>query len=263
VWDSIGMAHGTLLGNAVITNGMLMLNGAGGGYVNLPGGLVSGSSAVTLEFWATFGTGGAWERVVDFGNISGSSGIQYFFYSPHTSLNGQRMELSTNTTTTYDIPGTLDNRQVHVVCIVDPTNNYAAVYTNGVLESSLTATWPAFKSVSTAWSFIGRSLFSSDAYLNAAIDELRIYDGRLTPAEIAADYESGPDELALPVSLAQTNLASSLNLSWPSWAVGFVPQASSTLTAWANLNALPSLNNNLWQLSIPETNTEQFYRLLR
>ncbi|HEX9047307.1 MAG TPA: family 43 glycosylhydrolase, partial [Verrucomicrobiae bacterium] len=88
-WDSIGMAHGTLMGNAVITNGALKLTGAAGGYVNLPGGMISGSSAVTVEFWATFGVNGNWARVFDFGNINGTGGYQYFFYSPHTSLGGQ------------------------------------------------------------------------------------------------------------------------------------------------------------------------------
>ncbi|MBW8863945.1 MAG: family 43 glycosylhydrolase, partial [Verrucomicrobia bacterium] len=63
VWDSIGMAHGTLMGNAIVTNGALKLTGASGGYVNLPGGLVSGSSVVTVEFWATFGVNGNWARV--------------------------------------------------------------------------------------------------------------------------------------------------------------------------------------------------------
>jgi arabinan endo-1,5-alpha-L-arabinosidase len=123
VWDSVGMAHGTLMGDATIINNALQLTGASGGYVNLPGGLVSGSSAVTLEFWATFGTSGNWARVVDFGNISGSSGQNYFFFSPHTSTNGQRMEMKINTTTTFDITGTLDSRTLHVVCIVDPANN--------------------------------------------------------------------------------------------------------------------------------------------
>ena len=42
VWDSIGMAHGMLQGNATITNNALNLTGASGDYVNLPGGLVSG-----------------------------------------------------------------------------------------------------------------------------------------------------------------------------------------------------------------------------
>ena len=36
------MAHGTLMGNATVTNNALKLTGASGDYVNLPGGLVSG-----------------------------------------------------------------------------------------------------------------------------------------------------------------------------------------------------------------------------
>lgn len=264
-WDSIGMAHGLPMGSAVITNGALVLNGATGGYVNLPGGLVSGSSAVTLEFWAAFGASGNWARVVDFGNISGSSGQQYYFYSPHSSLSGQRMEMSTNATITEDISGILDNRTVFVTCIVDPTNHYAAVYTNAVLEASLTASWPAFNSVSTAWSFIGRSLFSADAYLNATINELRIYDGRLTPAQIAADYQFGPDALALPVNLVQSNLASSASLSWPAYAVGFAPQSTPALApaAWANITSAAVLSNDLWQVAVPATNPAQFFRLQR
>jgi hypothetical protein len=126
-------------------------------------------------------------------------------------------------------------------------------------------TWPAFSSVSTAWSFIGRSLFSSDPYLNAVIDELRIYDGRLTPQEIAANDEFGPNALALPVSLVQTNTVAGTGLSWPSWAAGFALQTMPALAAapWTNVAVPPSLNNDLWQLTISPTNPAQFYRLRR
>jgi arabinan endo-1,5-alpha-L-arabinosidase len=223
VRDSIGMAHGTLMGNATITNNALVLNGTTGTYVNLPGGLVSGSSAVSLEFWATFGTNGNWARVVDFGNIGnnayGAFGYQYFGFSPHTDTHGQRMQLVADTTTTFGLAGTFDNRTLHVVCIVDPAGNYAAVYTNGVLENATNATWPSFASVSSAWSFIGRSLWSADAYLNAGIDELRLYDGRLTPQEIVTDYQSGPDALnwspPVPTGLVATAISTNqINLVW-------------------------------------------------
>ena len=265
-WDSIGMAHGTLMGNAIVTNNALQLTGSSGGYVNLPGGLVSGSSAVTLEFWATLGANGNWARVVDFGNISGSSGSQYFFFSPHTSLGGQRMELSTNTTTTFDIPGILDNRTVHVVCIVDPANQYAAVYTNSVLEAALTTTWPTFTSVSTAWSFIGRSLFSADAWLNANLDELRIYDGRLTADEIAADYTAGPDILPQKVSLTMAQTPGGYTFSWPSYAPGFTLQSSAALgnnAAWHPVSSAPIISNGYYWLTAPATVADAYFRLSR
>jgi len=264
-WDSIGMAHGTLMGNAVVTNNALLLSGASGGYVNLPGGLVSGSSAVTLEFWATFGANGNWARVVDFGNISGSSGLNYFFFSPHNGSSGQTVEMRSNAATTFAIPGTLDKRAVHVICIVDPANNYGAVYTNGVLESELTISWPAFSSVSSAWAFIGRSLFGADSWLNAAIDELRIYDGRLTTNEISGDFQLGPDALALPVTLLQSNSLSSVTLSWPSWAVGFSLQSTTNLAngVWASVLQTPILANDQWWLNLVPSNPAIFYRLQR
>lgn len=263
-WDSIGMAHGALMGNATVTNGTLKLTGTSGGYVNLPGGLVSGSSAVALEFWATFGANGNWARVVDFGDYSGANGFQYFFFSPRTAFGTHLVELRTNTTTSFAMPGTLDNRTVHVACIVDPANSYAAVYTNGVLESASSQTWPPFTSVSTAWSFIGRSLFSGDAWLNASIDELRLYDGRLTPEEIAVNYRFGPDALALPVSLSVSNAGNGVMLSWPSWAVDFALQSTTNAAASWNTNApSPVLANDTWSVLISNTNTLNLYRLRR
>ena len=263
--DSIGMANGTLMGNATITNDALKLTGTPGGYVNLPGGLVSGSGTVTLEFWATFGANGNWARVADFGNISGSSGSHYFFYSPHTLGGGQRMESSGSTTTTFDIPGTLDNRKVHVVCIVDPANHYAAVYTNGVLEQAMSGSWPPFSSVSTAWSFIGRSLFSLDAWLNATIDELRLYDGRLTPEQIAVNDQFGPNALAVPVTLVSTASASGLTFSWPSYAVGFKLESTDNLErgVWTPVSQAPALSADHWSVTIPVNSVDKFYRLQR
>jgi hypothetical protein len=265
-WDSIGMAHGTLMGNAVITNGALVLNGTTGGYVNLPGGLVSGSSAVTVEFWAAFGANGNGSRVFDFGNLSGASGSQFLFFSPHTETGTHRTEISSGNTVNLDVSGTLDNRTVHVVCIVDPANGCIAIYTNGVLETAVTNTLPALSGVNNSWSFIGRSLFSADAWLNATIDEFRIYDGRLTPEEIATDYQFGPDALALPVMLTQSNSPAGLTLSWPSWAAGFAPETVSTLapgTNWSAVTPSPALANDRWQLALPDTNRAQFFRLRR
>jgi hypothetical protein len=263
-WDSIGMAHGTLKGNAAVTNSALKLTGAAGGYVNLPGGLVSGSSAVTLEFWATFGANANWVRVFDTGNINGAFGGQFFFFSPHNGSSGQRLELSTSFTRTLDISGTLDNRTVHVVCICNPVNNYMAVYTNGVLEAQLTASMPTLTGVANAWSFIGRSLFSADAYLNATIDELRLYDGRLTPQEVTANFAAGPNVLALPVTLAVSNSISVWTLSWPSYALGFVPESATTVNGtWSAVAQPPTLANDRWWLAVTNTSETRFFRLKR
>ncbi len=264
--DSIGMAHGSLKGNAAVTNNALVLTGAPGGYVDLPGGLVSGSAAVSVEFWASFGANGNWSRVFDFGNIAGSSGQNYLFFTSHTPVSVTSLNMNAGGTLGHlDIAGNLDNRTLHVVCLVDPTANYLAIYTNGVLRSEKFTPLPALTSVSTAWSFIGRSLFSADAWLNATIDELRIYDGRLTPEEIRVNYANGPDLLALPVMLIQSNTPNAVTLSWPSWAVGFNAEASTDRAAnlWQPISPAPTLNLDRWSVSVPKTNVAKMFRLKR
>jgi hypothetical protein len=265
-WDSVGSAHGTLKGNAVVTNHTLKLTGANGGYVDLPGGLVSGSSAVSIEFWANFGANGNWARVFDFGNIAGANGQNYLFFSPHTPPTVTTLNINAGGSLGFlDIAGNLDNKSLHVVCLVDPGTGYLGIYTNGVLRGEKFTTVPALASVSTAWSFIGRSLYSADAWLNATIDEFRIYDGRLTPEEIAVNYKFGPDSLALPVSLTQSNSVATIALSWPAWAVGFNAEFSTDLSpaSWSSLPPAPTLTLDCWSVFVPKTNTAKFFRLKR
>jgi hypothetical protein len=161
------------------------------------------------------------------------------------------------------VGGTLDGRTVHVVCISDPVNSYSAIYTNGVLESSLNGSVPALSGVSAAFSFLGRSLFASDAWLNASIDEFRIYDGRLTPAEIAADYSFGPDALAMPIALTYSNSTAGITLNWPAYAVGFALESTPTLSPaqWSTVASAPQVKNNSFELTLPTTNSNQFFRL--
>jgi len=266
VWDSIGMAHGRLLGNATVTNGALKLTGASGGYVNLPGGLVSGCGAVSVEFWAAFGTSGSWARAFDFGNYSGAYGQNYFCFSPNTDTSGQRLELAAGTTRTLDIPGTLNNRTLHVVCVVDPTAGFGAVYTNGVLEKAVTNSWPALSSVSTAWSFLGRSLFSADAWLNATIDEFRIYDGRLMPEEIATNHTAGPDVLYQKVQLAMTKASGDCIFHWPSYAPGFTLESSASLVGgavWNPVSGTPVISNGFYRVTASVAASNAFFRLRR
>lgn len=263
VWDSIGMAHGMLMGNAVVTNNELVLDGVGGDYVNLPGGLVSGSSAVSMECWADFGTVGSLAPLLDCGNISGTQGQAYFFYTPHASSSAQEMQLNAAGDTAVQIPGVLDNEAVFLTCIVDPTSNYAAVYTNGVLEKSFSSSWPAFTSISGAWSFIGRSLFSVNPWLDANIRELRLYDGQLTPQQIAADAIAGPENLTLPVTLSASASSGSMTFSWPSWALGYTLYSTVDLSGgtWTAISQSPSLANGQWSITIPMTGATAYYQL--
>ena len=267
VWDSIGLTHGMLQGNAALTNNALLLTGRYGDYANLPGGLVSGTSAATIEFWATFGANGNWARLFNFGNSSNSAGLNFLSFSPHTAGDTAQLGLATSGgTLNLNTPGIFDNLALQVDCVVDPANGYDAVYTNGVLLSSVTGATPPLNSVSTAWSFIGRSLFGTDAWLNATIDEFRIYDERLTPAQIAGNELSGPNVLAMPINLNLSMAVSNLTLTWPAYGIGFTAQSSPTLGAsatWSPVAGSPTLASNQWRLTLPASNSITFIRLVR
>jgi hypothetical protein len=187
-----------------------------------------------------------------------------FFYSPHSSLAGQELETSSTSTSALSVADTLDNQSLLVTCVIDPANSYAAIYTNAVLEGVYSGSWPAFSSVSSAFSFIGRSMFSADAWLNGSIDELRLYDGRLAPDQIAADYLAGPRALVSSPVLNFTQSSSDLVFSWPSVTLGFSLQTTTNLVTgpWTTVVQSPVLESNQWRLSIPLTNAASFYRLV-
>ena len=262
-WDSVGMAHGLLMGSAMVGDNHLQLNGAASGYVNLPGGLLSGSSALTLECWASFAANSPGACLLDCGNISGNSGLDFLSFSPHTPLESQELQSITSFTSTLNVGGTLDNQSVFLTCVVDPANSFAAVYTNAVLAGAYSTSWPALDSVGTAYSFIGRSLFSADAWLNGAIDELRLYDGRLTPAQIAADFLAGPAAPAASPVLSVTQSGSNFVFTWPSTAAGFALQTTTNLMTgpWITWPQSAVLQSNQWQLTLPPTDAASYYRL--
>jgi hypothetical protein len=90
--DSVGTADGTLEGAATISNGAVVLDSSDGTFVNLPGGLISGYSAVTLEIWADLGDNSNWARLFDFGGTDDQTGagFNYLFLTAHSGAGDTR-----------------------------------------------------------------------------------------------------------------------------------------------------------------------------
>jgi hypothetical protein len=195
--DSVGHADGTLEGAASISGGQVHLDGTRGTYVNLPGGLIAGYQAVTFEFWATLGESKTWPRVFDQGSTNGAKGEHDLYFCPHSSLKDFRLTIMDPhpTERVVKLPGNLDNQtNLYVACVLDPASGFMAIYTNGVLAASR-SDLTSLASVATNYFFLGRSLFATDAPLNGAIDEFRIYNAALSPAAVAAGYRNGPDAI--------------------------------------------------------------------
>jgi hypothetical protein len=196
--DSIGAAAGKLEGAAQVKDGKLILDGSTGTFVDLPGGLLSGYKAATIEFWISTGQNGNYARVFDAGEISGHSGIKsIYFCVDHTSSGDWRLKISVpdGKDQVVAIKGNLSGRKdLHVVNVLDPATGFMGIYVNGELVGSRTDLI-SLEGVSPHYFFIGRSLYSADAYLNASIDEFRIYDSALSPEQVKNDYSAGPNRI--------------------------------------------------------------------
>jgi Concanavalin A-like lectin/glucanases superfamily len=197
--DSVGHANGTAVGGVTFSGGSVVIDNLSGDYLELPGGLISGYTNLTVEFWGSFFDNGNWSRVFDFGDTNGSVGRNYVFFSPHSGAGDYRMSYADadpgyNHELVVVGSGTLDNLgPIHVACVWDPPNSFMGLYTNGVLVASRNDLNFPLSSISNVYSWIGRSLYSSDSPLNGTIDEFRIYNSALSPVEIAGSFASGPD----------------------------------------------------------------------
>jgi len=193
--DSVGAAHGALMGAAKVSDGQVHLNGTRGTYVNLPGGLIAGYPAVTFEFWTSFGTNRNWVRVFDQGSTNGSNGQYDLYFCPRSGIRDFRLTVMDPQPSEriVKIAGNLDNQiNLHVACVLDPSSGFMGVYTNGALASSRNDL-KSLADVHTNYFFLGKSLFAGDAPLNGSIDEFRIYNGALNAAAVATSYTNGPD----------------------------------------------------------------------
>lgn len=233
--DSVGGAHGTNMGNAQVAGGALVLDGTPGTYVELPGGLFNAqnANALTVEFWASFGANANFARVFDFGNTNvQNNGVNYIGFSPRNGTAGHQLHVSPGDGTFQQqvtAPGILDGLSVHIACVFDPASQSIAIYTNGALEAVNTNMTVGIANLNNALSFIGRSLFGADPYLNGSIDELRIFRGALSPITIQQSELQGPNSLLAdgPVEFltgpTNTSVPLGQTVTFHAAAVGYLP----------------------------------------
>lgn len=291
VTDSVGTAHGELVGlNPSVNdfNGTGQLSLAGGAwdaaniaYVNLPNGLVSTLSNVTLEGWATWRGGPANQRFFDFGMSSGapdgaggfgedvvaSPGRSYMFLTPSGNTNprfaikqGTAGE-NPNITSTAAL---VQNTNSHFAVVYDPPNGVARLYINGRRMGTAAAAQP-LSTVDDRNVWIGRSMWP-DPILNGLFDEFRIYNGPLSDANIAASFAAGPNQLPdlTPVPNLSARIAgANVEIIWQASATGFVLEVANALGGtWTPVGGTPIADGSNVKITVTRgTGSAFFYRL--
>lgn len=256
--DSIGTAHGTVLGNgATFTGSRLTVPGgssATAAYVDLPNGLLSshgvangGSGEITIEGFVKNNGTRNWSRIYDFGNGSAgeltgpggsSEGRDYVFLSategtnPHrhnTSIRNLIAPTGSDTGIGWDTANA--NRDYHFALTWQESTAQIRAYENGSLVSTVTYN-PATDTMSSiedvnVW--LGRSNWTGDENFQGEYDEFRIYPRVLPPEQIRASFVAGPNNLATadPVSIGtqpQDQVAQELgSATFSAVALGFPP----------------------------------------
>jgi hypothetical protein len=257
---------GTLPRGGTFGGGQLTLASNLQQYVQLPAGIVSNYNAVTIETWATFPNQlPSACFLFGLGNISGSSGYNYIFCQPR---NGRIAITASNYTGEQNANGNFDcsfQTNLHVTAVFNPPLGYLALYTNGVLAARNSSVTVPMSSVTNLFSYIGRSLYSGDAYFNFNLDELRIYNGALSPTEIAATQALGGDGVLMtnaPVVKAVVT-GGNLTLSWPLGSAGYTVLTTTNLVSgiWTTAAVTPQIVSGQWQVSPPLGGGIQYFRL--
>jgi hypothetical protein len=187
--DSVGGADGVLQGNAVITNGALVLDGTNSS-VQIPNNLFNNYSSIGFEVWyADASINNSSAQVYSFagryGNmfyqLSGSGGI---------AINGNSVPVTSNLSSPA-VGGTN-----HIIWSMDTASQTAALYVNGVLAAqNATFTLTPMSIGSATNDCIGANA-QTNSILNfhGSILEFRIYNGALTPLDAAVLDAFGPDQ---------------------------------------------------------------------
>jgi hypothetical protein len=209
VSDTWGGPSGKVVNSTLTGDGAVALAGhMSDQFVDLPNGILSALDSATLEAWLTWAGGSEWQRIFDFGDDqSGAEGTQssgdtYLFLTPRLPDNGGAVvRVAYQRGTAYpevqlDATRTLPaGRLTHVALTFDAGPAELALYIDGDLENTKTSdvtpmSLPALHDINN---WLGRSQYAADPDLNATIEEFRIYARALTPAEVHASFESGPN----------------------------------------------------------------------
>ncbi|HEY1787868.1 MAG TPA: alpha-L-arabinofuranosidase C-terminal domain-containing protein, partial [Verrucomicrobiae bacterium] len=246
--DSVGGPtwNGTLPNGGTLNNGVLTFLAATQQYLNLPGGIVSNYPATTIDMWVPeiSGSGGSppFVYLFAFGDTDGSGdGYDYIFFNPNIA----RATISAadpgfNAEQGGNAPSLGNITNLHLTCVFDCPIGTILVYTNGALSATFTGVTDPLTTIGNQFAYVGRSLYTADAYLNWSLQELRIYNGALSPSEISASDALGPNELlsnASPMMSTASVAGANLTLSWPLASAGFTLLSSTNLLSgsWAPL----------------------------
>ncbi len=204
VWYKFDQVDGTVIAdasgngkNATMVGGVsigdrgnekaAVLDGSNG-YLQLPQGIVSGLTDMTVTAWVYINDTQGYQRIFDFGNNTSrymyllSSGRNDSAYGFSAGITTSGWTNERTTATGVDLP---EGEWIHVAFVQSGTT--VRLYQNGANVAENTSVDLNASSLgSTSNNYIGKSQFSGDATFDGSVSDFRIYKRALTDAEIGA-----------------------------------------------------------------------------
>ncbi len=202
--DSVGAAHGTVVGAQLTGTGSLVLaGGTTDQYVDLPNGIIHPLIDATIEVWLTWDGGPGWQRIFDFGSSDapeGSRGVAVttLFLTPAGGGPGGLIgafyggDVARGETQVSSGIALKTRTMVEVAFVIDPTHQQLILYRDGQFEARevLIGSLSMLNDVND---WLGRSQFAVDTSLAGTLYEFRIYDAALSPAMLQESFLGGTD----------------------------------------------------------------------
>jgi hypothetical protein len=164
----------------------LFLASANKGYLSVPPGILASAVEMTVSEWVYLKSNLSWQRIFDFGQ---DQNVDMVLLSNNNNTGRPRFAISLTGPSgaqVIDGPSAFPTGSwTHLAIVIGPSGGI--LYINGQqvgANSSLTLR-PADLG-NTPNNYFGRSQYATDPYLDGNLDEIRIYDRALTPAEISA-----------------------------------------------------------------------------
>ena len=200
--DVVGGLESTLVGDAHVTGGALVLDGTDDLLeMDGPGTAINTYEAFSLEMWYTpnAGKNTGYTMLAYYGGNQGSNGVNYFFMSTARGDNVSRAAISTGNTSDpwatengVNGPEYDDDVQHHMVATL--TQTHVSFFVDGVYQGTTALTGTnKMTDIAQNLALLGRGGYLNDPEWAGSIHEFRVYDKALTAAEVRFTKFFGPD----------------------------------------------------------------------
>jgi hypothetical protein len=200
VEDLVGSDDAQLVGGAVLDgSGGITLDGTDD-FIDLPNGVLSRLTSVTIAIWLRWRGGVCWQRIFDFGsNDRGEgdvgNGLTSLYLTPANCIDGSYFASIELPSQRHDVSAGErfpEDRLAQAVLRFDADTSRLAIFVDGARVGAGDAPFD-LSEIDDVNAWLGRSQWIQDRYLAARYEELRIYDRALSDAEVAATFTRGPD----------------------------------------------------------------------